>query len=77
MTSETTDDTTWWTMGRTAAVIVVAFLVAVGAWMLISQAAQERASDRRTDEYYCAQAGIGPLDRAPETGELCADLTNY
>ena len=61
-------------MGRTAAVIVVAFLVVVGAWTLISQAAQERASDRRTDEYYCTMSGVGPYDRGPETGELCADL---
>lgn len=64
-------------MGRTAAVIVVAFLVVAGAWMLIAQAAQERASDRRSDEYYCTMSGIGPLDRAPATGELCADLRDY
>lgn len=64
-------------MGRTAAVIVMAFLVVAGAWTLISKAAQERASDWRTDEYFCTMTGIGPLDRGPETGELCADLIAY
>lgn len=61
-------------MARTVAVTVIAVLVVFGASILIAQGAQERASDRRTDEYYCTMSGVGPEDRGPETGELCADL---
>lgn len=74
MTAETEESTSWWTMGRTAAVIVLAALVAAGIWGLIAQGIQQRESDRRTDEYYCTMSGIDPFDRGPNTGELCADL---
>lgn len=61
-------------MGRTAAVIVLAALVAAVVWALLAQMAQQHASDRRSDEYYCTLSGVGLFDRAPATGELCADL---
>jgi hypothetical protein len=74
MSVEAEKSTSWWTELRTAAVIVVAFLVVAGAWALIGQLGEQSQSDRRTDEYYCTLSGVGPYDRGPETGELCIDL---
>jgi hypothetical protein len=74
MSAEVEKPTSWWTQMRTAAVIVVAFLVIAGAWALISGVVEQRQIDRRTDEYYCTMSGIDPYDRGPETGELCIDL---
>lgn len=74
MTSGIEQPTSWWTAGRTVAVIVLAALVVAVVWGLVAQAVQQRESDRRTDEFYCSMSGIGLGDRGPETGELCADL---
>jgi len=73
MTSETVTPS-WWTMGRTAIVIALGALVVLGVLALVAQVAQQREDDRRTDGYYCTMSGVGPLDRGPNTGELCADL---
>jgi hypothetical protein len=52
--------------------VVVAVVVAVVVvWVQISQA---RERDRLTDEFYCTLSGVGPLDRGPNTGELCVNL---
>jgi hypothetical protein len=74
MSTDVEKPTSWWTEMRTAAVIVVAFLVIAGAWALLSQVGGQRQDDRRTDEYYCTLSGIDPYDRGLETGELCIDL---
>lgn len=76
MTSEQTQAASWWTAGRTVAVIVLAAIVVAVVWALVAQAGQQRESDRRTDQLYCTMSGIGPADRAPNTGELCGDLLN-
>lgn len=77
MTSEQTPATSWWTAGRTVAVIVLAALVVAVAWALVAQAGQQRESDQRSDTYFCTMQGISPGDRGPATGELCADLLGY
>lgn len=51
-----------------AAVVLVAVVVIVG------RVQAQNAQDTRTDEFYCTLAGIGPMDRGPKTGRLCADL---
>jgi hypothetical protein len=57
-------------------VIAVLVLVAlVIAAILIGSKVQERnAQDRTADEFYCTLSGVGPFDRAPNTGKLCIDL---
>lgn len=77
MTSELAKPTGWWTPTRVIAVVVAALLVAGTVWVLTLKASQDRESGRRTDSLYCTMSGIGPTDRGPETGELCADLLGY
>lgn len=72
--TESSSPASWWTAGRTAAVIVIAGLLVAGGLALISQLMEQRESDRRSDVYYCTLSGIGVLDRGPKTGELCGDL---
>ncbi len=71
MTSETEQSTSWWTVSRTATVVLVAVLLAVAGWGLV---AQQNESNRRTDVLYCTLSGVGLGEHGPETGELCADL---
>lgn len=54
------------TVGAMLAVVLVAFV--------ISNVVEQRARDRGTDRFYCTLSGVGPLDRAPNTGERCIDL---
>lgn len=77
MTAETTKLASWWTEWRAAVIVAFVALVAAGAWGLAAHANQQRESDQRSDEYYCTLSDVGPLDRAPKTGELCADLVDY
>jgi len=72
--AELAKTTGWWTKSRVIAVVAAVLLVAGIVWVLNVQATQDRESDRRVDSYYCTMSGIGPGDRGPETGELCADL---
>lgn len=55
-------------------VAVGAALLAAIAIYLFVQNQSRAADDRQSDVYYCTLEGIGPFDRAPNSGELCADL---
>jgi len=52
--------------------LVAAALIAAVVVFVQVRAAQ--ADAERVDGYYCALEGVGPFDRAPETGKLCAEL---
>lgn len=54
-----------WTL--VAAVVIAVFVV----WQQI-QAKADR--DRTTDEFYCTMSGVGPFDRAPNSGKSCLDI---
>ena len=72
MTQTTEQVRPWW---RTRAAMVWAglALVALIAYGLAARAEAQRR-DLMVDELYCTLSGIGPFDRAPETGRYCADL---
>lgn len=52
--------------------IVIAALVA--AVVVFVQVRAAKADAERVDGYYCTLEGVGPLDKAPETGKRCIDL---
>lgn len=54
--------------------VVVLVIAAVIAAVAFRAVAEQRAEDRQVDGYYCTLGGIGPLDRAPNTGERCIDV---
>lgn len=54
--------------------VILGVLVVVGAIYTAVQVYEAREQDRRTDGYYCTFEGVGPLDRAPQTGERCIDV---
>ncbi|KRC37528.1 hypothetical protein [Oerskovia sp. Root22] len=54
-----------------AAAVLAVVILAIFVVVRVNDA---RAQDRRTDEYWCTLSGASPLDRAPNTGELCIDL---
>lgn len=60
--------------GQRVWIIWVAVVVAVLAIVVIARVQDVRAQDRRTDTLYCTLSGVGPFDRGPNTGKLCADL---
>jgi hypothetical protein len=74
-TEEKAPRTRWWNTtlgGMLGSIGVVAVLgLAVFGWNQLSEA---REHDRRVDENYCTLSGVDRLDRAPESGELCADV---
>lgn len=49
-------------------------LVVIGVIALVMWQNDRREAAERTDQYYCTLSGVGPTDRAPETGRSCADL---
>lgn len=51
------------------ALAVVAALVVV-----FIQVRAARADAERVDGYYCTLEGVGPFDKAPETGKRCWEL---
>lgn len=53
--------------------LVTLAVVIVGIFVVV-RLSQERAHDRLTDKLYCTLSGVGPFDRGPNTGRLCADL---
>ncbi len=53
--------------------LVILAVITVGVFVAV-RISQERTNDLRTDELYCTLSGIGPFDRGPNTGRLCADL---
>jgi len=58
-----------------ALIIWGAVLVAVIAiTVVLVQMRAARADAERTDTYYCTLAGVGPYDKAPETGMRCWEL---
>lgn len=59
---------------RTRVWVMAALLLAVVAALVIRAGVEARAQDRIVDRYYCTMSNVGPLDRAPQTGERCIDV---
>lgn len=58
-----------------ATVVAIGVLViALLAVFVVNRVQTQRAHDRLSDAYYCTLSGVGPMDHAPKTGALCADL---
>lgn len=71
MTTPSASARPWWRRPVTAWValaLAVVLVIAGTAWQ------QKRERDVRVDELYCTLSGVHLLDRAPNTGRLCADL---
>lgn len=67
--------TPWWKTNVGSFVLVwgAIALVALAVFAVVQVRAQA-AHERGVDEYYCVQDGVGPFDRAPNSGELCVNL---
>lgn len=52
----------------------IAIAVLIAAVVVFVQVRAAQADAERVDGYYCTLEGVGPFDRAPETGKLCAEL---
>lgn len=74
-TAQPKAETPWWKTNVGSFVLVWAAIIAVGlAVFAVVQIRAQNAHERGVDEYYCVQEGVGPFDRAPNSGELCIDL---
>lgn len=64
-----------WSKTNRALIIWGAVLVVVVAVTVVFvQMRAARADAERTDTYYCTLEGVGPYDKAPETGMRCWEL---
>jgi len=54
--------------------VLLLVAAAIVAGFAMRAAAEQRENDRRVDRYYCTMSNVGPLDRAPQTGERCIDV---
>ncbi len=54
-----------WTL--VAAAVIAVFVV----WQQMQAKAEH---DRTVDEFYCTMSGVGPFDRAPNSGKSCLDI---
>lgn len=54
-----------------AAAVIAAVVIGV---LVFARISANREEAEQIDGYYCTLSGVGPLDRAPETGKLCADI---
>ena len=74
-TTQPQAETPWWKTNVGSFVLVwgAIALVALAVFAVVQVRAQA-AHERGVDEYYCVQEGVGPFDRAPNSGERCIDL---
>ena len=63
-------------MSRNERIALAVTVVLVVVIALVVTVRGRQADDARSDGYYCTLAGVGPFDRGPNTGRLCADLLN-
>lgn len=54
-------------LGAAIALVLIALVVQ-------AKISADRESAERVDGYYCTLSGVTPMDRAPETGRLCAEI---
>jgi hypothetical protein len=77
MSETTIDEATRASFRRTNRALLIAGAIAVlviGIVIAVVQMNSARADAERTDGYYCTLSGVSPMDRGPETGDLCADI---
>ena len=71
--TETTETVAPWWRTRTVAALAAIALVVLAVWGFSARAEAQRQATM-TDVFYCTLSGVGPFDRGPETGRMCADL---
>jgi hypothetical protein len=52
----------------------VVLVAVIALTVVFVQMRAARADAERTDAYYCTLEGVGPYDKAPETGMRCWEL---